>query len=150
VGTDSHRRRAMHSLEQLNHLRISGDYGINVREQSGYVPPPLVGIWARWPYLHNNSVPNLCALLTAGPERASTYWSGEARDPQTDFDFECNGYPLGPKTPPAWRADRAHFFDSARQGLSNRGHDEGIFLHNGRDLLSAADKRDLIRFLQTL
>lgn len=147
VGTDPHRRQGMKSLEQLNNLDISKRNGIVIEPQTGYVPPPLVGIWARWPYFHNNSVPSLCAVLTPGPLRPVTYWAREAIDPGTDFDADCNGYPLRPA---AADAPKEFFFDSRRAGLSNRGHDEKILVENGKELLNAGEKRDLIRFMQTL
>jgi len=146
VGTDPQRYRGMKSLEQLNRLVISQQNGIRIEAQRGYVPPPLVGIWARWPYFHNNSAPSLCAVLTPGPKRPVTYWARPAIDPQTDFDAECNGYPA---TPPA-NAPREHHFDTRREGLSNRGHDERILLRDGEEILSPQQKRDLIRYLQTL
>jgi cytochrome c553 len=149
VGTDPYRRLGMKSLEQLNDLAISKRNHIRIEAQEGYVPPPLVGIWARWPYMHNNSVPNLCALLTASAKRPKIYYSGEAQDPQKDFDFECNGYPLGDKAPAAWKTPE-HSYDTRVTGLSNAGHDEGIFLENGKELLTTQQKRDLILFLQTL
>jgi hypothetical protein len=34
--------------------------------------------------------------------------------------------------------------------LSNLGHDARIFVVEGREIFSPADKRDLVRFLQTL
>lgn len=149
VGTDPYRRQGMKSLEQLNKLAISQKNGVVIKAQDGYVPPPLVGIWARWPYFHNNSIPNLCALLTPGPLRPRAYYSGEANDPEKDFDFECNGYPLGAKTPSSWKT-KVHLYNSDFRGLSNRGHDERIFLKDGKELLSPEDKKNLITFLQTL
>lgn len=149
VGTDSYRRIGMKSLEQLNDLTISQKNNIRIKAQPGYVPPPLVGIWARWPYFHNNSVPNLCALLTPGSKRPIAYYSGEANNTQTDYDFACGGYPLGEKTPVQWRT-KDHLYDTRRKGMSNRGHDEGIFLRNGQEILSQNQKLDLIKFLQTL
>ena len=149
VGTDSHRRRGMKSLERLNDLAISKANGVVIKEQAGYVPPPLVGIWARWPYFHNNSAPSLCAVLTPAPQRPKGYYAGEASDRERDFDSECNGYPLGEKTPADWKQDKFRY-DTRRRGLSNSGHDEGIFLKNGKEILSPEDKRDLIQFLQTL
>ena len=56
----------------------------------------------------------------------------------------------GAALPSAWRADLEALYDSTLPGLSNAGHDEGIFLEFGFELLSEADKRDLIAFLQTL
>ena len=63
VGTDPYRYRGMQSLVALNNLALSQESGVVIKPQHGYVPPPLVGIWARWPYFHNNSVPSLCAVL---------------------------------------------------------------------------------------
>ncbi|MCB0420178.1 MAG: hypothetical protein KDD61_04235 [Bdellovibrionales bacterium] len=150
VGTDPHRYRAMNSLVQLNQLAISRNNGIQIQTQKGYVPPPLVGIWARWPYLHNNSIPNLCVLLTPSKKRPKTYWAGDAIDTARDFDSTCNGYPLGSKTPREWKLHKEKFFDSRRSGMRNYGHDERIFIKNGKNLLSNQDRIDLIQFLQTL
>lgn len=149
VGTDTYRSRGMKSLEQLNRLAISQKNGILIRAEEGYVPPPLVGIWARWPYFHNNSVPSLCALLTAGKDRPRIYYSGEALDPETDFDSQCNGYPVGAATPRSWKTSE-RLYDTRKAGMSNLGHDEDIFLENGRELLLPEQKRALIQFLQTL
>lgn len=149
VGTDPNRYLAMKGLEKLNLLRISKEYGINIRTQKGYVPPPLVGIWARWPYLHNNSVANLCELLTPAKNRVSYYYSGPAISNELDFDFDCNGYPLGQKVPKAWKS-REFLFDTKLPGLSNLGHDENIFIKDNMDILSPQQKHDLIKFLQTL
>jgi mono/diheme cytochrome c family protein len=149
VGTDSYRRESMKSLEKLNDLEISKNQNILVKAQDGYVPPPLVGIWARWPYLHNNAIPNLCALLTRSSERPRTYYAGPAIDRQRDFDSECNGYPLD-QVPSQWLWNDEYYYDSRIEGMSNRGHDEGIFIKNGQELLSSQDKKDLIIFLQTL
>lgn len=149
VGTDPYRYRGMKSLEKLNALAISERNGILIRAQKGYVPPPLVGIWARWPYFHNNSVPSLCAVLSAQAERPPTYFSGEAQVAETDFDADCNGYPLSEKTPESWKNPK-HFYDTRQLGMGNQGHDEGIFLTNGKELFSQQQKRALIQFLQTL
>lgn len=149
VGTDPYRYRGMKSLEQLNRLTISKKNGILIRAQEGYVPPPLVGIWARWPYFHNNSVPSLCAVLTASKDRPVFYYSGEANDREKDFDSECNGYPLGKNTPENWKTSE-HLYDTHRAGMGKMGHDEDIFLENGKELLLPEQKRALIQFLQTL
>lgn len=150
VGTDSTRWKGMESLLRLNDLAISKDNGVKLVIGEGYVPPPLEGIWARWPYFHNNSAPSLCSVLSNEADRPVTYWSGEALDRELDFDFDCNGYPTGDATPSGWSESREHLYDSRRPGLSNRGHDIGILSRNGEDLLSPAEKKALIVFLQTL
>lgn len=151
VGTDPYRALGMRSLERrLNPLAFSRTNGIRIEAQKGYVPPPLEGIWARWPYFHNNSAPSLCAVLSRGPDRPETYLAGEANDRDRDFDRDCNGYPLGDRVPSDWQKEKARAFDSRRDGLGRLGHDEGIFVRDGKELLSAKEKRDLIRYLQTL
>lgn len=149
VGTDPNRWKGMASLLQLNDLAISKNNGIKVKLQEGYVPPPLVGIWARWPYFHNNSIPNLCALMTPPENRPSVYYSGEALNKDTDFDFECNGYPLGNNTPFAWRRE-GFKFDTRKPGLSNSGHYKMFLNENGSEALTLEDKKALIHYLQTL
>ncbi len=149
VGTDRFRSQGMASLVALNKLEISQRNQTLVKTQVGYVPPPLVGIWARWPYLHNNSVPDLCSLLTSARNRPVTYYAGEAINPNSDFDSQCNGYPKGAKAPSAWKTNN-RLYDTRRKGLGNVGHDEGIVSRNGVDIFSQEQKLDLIQFLQTL
>lgn len=149
VGTDPYRRLGMKSLEKLNDLSISKTNHIVIKEQKGYVPPPLVGIWARWPYFHNNSVPSLCAVLTAATQRPKTYYAGEALNTATDFDPDCNGYPTIEHVPPDWLQEK-YLYNTARKGMSNSGHDLDIFIKDGQEILTPADKKALIKFLQTL
>ena len=149
VGTDAYRRKGMKSLEQLNNLSISKANKIVIKEQKGYVPPPLVGIWARWPYFHNNSVPSLCAVLTPAAQRPTSYYAGDAINTATDFDPDCNGYPTAEHTPEAWKQP-LYFYDTTRKGMSNLGHDVDIFIKDGQEILTSADKKALIKFLQTL
>lgn len=150
VGTDAQRNKGMESLLALNDLAISKKSDTVIKVQKGYVPPPLVGIWARFPYFHNNSAPNLCAVLTRSEDRPATYYSGEAKDPEVDFDEACNGYPTGDNVPESWLSDPDALYDSSIPGLSNRGHDEGVFLKDGVELFTPEQKRDIIEFLQTL
>lgn len=151
VGTDPGRYLGMKEFsDDLNRLQISKTIGTVVEPQKGYVPPPLDGIWSRWPYFHNNSIPNLCALLTRASERPKTYHAGAAKNKHTDFDQTCVGYPLGEKTPLAWKQDPEYFYNTHLEGLSNSGHDERIFLNNGQEIYSWEQKLELIEFLKTL
>lgn len=144
VGTDPHRRLSVQFIQDINELELSEKYDFELVPQDGYVPPPLVGIWARWPYFHNNSAPTLCAVLTPAEQRPAVYHYGNITNRAVDFDSGCNGYPLD--APP-------HFdqvFDTTNAGMGNMGHDEGIFVDGGEPHFSSAQKTDLIRFLQTL
>lgn len=148
VGTDPQRRQAMDSLLQLNDLQISRDSGIKIVTQPGYVPPPLIGIWARYPYFHNNSAPTLCDVLSPVKMRTKEYLAREAVSLKDDFDQDCNGYPR--KT--IWPADKLSekFFDTRREGQSNVGHEQMLLNDEGREKLSTQQKEDLIRYLQLL
>lgn len=149
VGTDPYRYITMKSLEKLNELKISKDHNVVIKSQKGYVPPPLVGIWARWPYLHNNSIPNLCALMTPPHRRPQSFFMGAPIDKNKDFDFDCNGYPTGRKTPLSWINNE--IFLAGRPGLSNSGHYRGIFTtKEGEERFTQEQKQSLIVFLQTL
>ncbi len=151
VGTDPNRAKAGQWVaEALNPLAILKEFGIKLEPQNGYVPPPLVGIWARFPYFHNNSAPNLCAVLTPASQRPKSYQPGEIVDRERDYDWECGGYPLGEKTPKEWFKSKARFYDTTKPGLSNSGHDERIFVKNGVYLLEGEKRGDLIEFLKTL
>jgi cytochrome c2 len=150
VGTDPGRYLGMKEFaEDLNRLQISKSLKTIVEPQKGYVPPPLEGIWARWPYFHNNSIPNLCALLTPGPKRPKTYYAGKAVDKERDFDQNCVGYPLGEKTPAQWK-EKDYFYDTNLEGLSNSGHDERILIKDGKEVFNDMQKAELIEFLKTL
>jgi hypothetical protein len=116
-------------------------------ERIGYQAPPLGGIWASAPYLHNGSIPTLHALLDSStrPDRFT-------RPPSTDFD-QYDAQHVG------WKFHRvsdqelaaqkrspheAHFlFDTSRFGLGNQGHTFG-------DKLSEVQRMDLIEYLKTL
>jgi hypothetical protein len=151
VGTDPGRYLGMKEFaDDLNRLQISKDIKTVVEPQKGYVPPPLEGIWSRWPYFHNNSIPNLCALLTVHTLRPKTYVAGKAINKQTDFDQECVGYPIGDKAPEAWKNDKDYFYDTQLEGLSNSGHDVKIFIKEGKEIYTQAEKSELIEFLKTL
>lgn len=151
VGTDPGRYLGMKAFaSDLNALKISKTIGTIVEPQKGYVPPPLEGIWSRYPYFHNNSVPNLCALLTPSSQRPKTYWAGPAVDKEKDFDHECVGYPTGNKTPESWKKVDDYFYNTKLDGLSNSGHDQNIFIKDGREIYSQEQKRALIEFLKTL
>ncbi|PKN56131.1 MAG: hypothetical protein CVU56_17705 [Deltaproteobacteria bacterium HGW-Deltaproteobacteria-14] len=151
VGTDPQRAEGMASFAgRLNALAISVWMGTVVEVQGGYVPPPLEGIWARYPYLHNQSVPTLCALLTPAAERPTSFWMGPSDDPDTDFDPACVGFPLGDAVPTSWQADPHAFFDTTTPGLSNAGHDAWLRDEAGAPRFDAAQRADLIEFLKTL
>ncbi len=140
VGTDPQRAAGMADFaEALNGLVLSARMGTRVAVSTGYAPPPLDGIWSRFPYLHNGSVPTLCDLLRPAAERPPSFTVGPADDPETDFDGACVGLPATP--PAAWTEDPANLVDTTLPGLGNGGHEIAV---------DELDRRDLIEFLKTL
>ncbi len=151
VGTDPYRRKGMgYFAEDLNRLKISKSIGTVVQEQKGYVPPPLVGIWARWPYFHNNSVPSLYDVLTPAERRPMTYISVPAEDKYLDFDQEKNGYPEKENVRQKYKNDKNHLFDTRIRGLSNSGHTKMLLNSDGSEKFTHDQKKELIHFLKTL
>jgi cytochrome c5 len=151
VGTDDDRLRnntprfmqlvAVSPLADV--LRTHPDY------ERGYLAPRLEGVWARFPYLHNGSVPNLQALLTKAADRPRAFSLHDAGEV-----YRFDSLRLGLSTPAPGSADEAaliaaglrgdrNAYDVGRVGHSNRGHEFGTEL-------DAGDKLDLIEYLKTL
>lgn len=151
VGTDPHRwQGTKYFADDLNRLAISKWMKTKVVPQEGYVPPPLVGLWARYPYFHNNSVPSLCDILSKPKDRTVVFYQGPADDPETDFDSDCVGYPTGRDIPKTWYKEKEAKFDTRKPGLSNSGHSKMFLNDDGSEKYSPIEKKELIMFLKTL
>lgn len=151
VGTDPLRADGMRAFaDRLNALAISEWMQTVVEPQAGYVPPPLDGIWGRYPYLHNGSVPTLCALLSPVDERPVMFRAGPSEDAEADFDAECVGYPTGEAVPAAWAEVEDSLIDTTQPGLGNGGHTEMLDGSDGNPPLGADERADLVEFLKTL
>ncbi|MBV1703137.1 MAG: c-type cytochrome [Hyphomicrobiales bacterium] len=113
---------------------------ITVRRGRGYVAPPLSGLWASAPYLHNGSVPTLADMLTPILRPRRFMVGGHALDfNRVGLRLTAHGsYPSDyrPFSTPVW-------IDTKALGRSNQGHHQG-------EMLSAADKRALIEYLKLL
>jgi mono/diheme cytochrome c family protein len=112
----------------------------------GYVAPPLDGIWATAPYLHNDSVPTLAALLES-PARPR-YWELARSDAGLPlYDQEGVGWRYlrlseGKSGARSWEA-RHRVYDTTQKGYGNGGHAFG-------DALDPQERRALIEYLKTL
>ena len=110
----------------------------------GYVPPPLDGIWATAPFLHNGSVPNLEMLLNS-PTRP-TYWKKPAVFDSETLEQDVVGWPFEVVSvghADAAQSERKYIYDTTLQGYSNEGHVYG-------DLLTSVERKQLIEYLKTL
>jgi mono/diheme cytochrome c family protein len=119
------------------------DYGADevIVDPAGYVAPPLDGIWASAPYLHNGSVPTLWHLLH--PHRRPAVWlrSEDGYD-TANVGLEVqtfDGLPADATSP----VQRRRYFDTRKPGKSAAGH-----LYP--DGLDATQKRALLEYLKTL
>jgi len=151
VGSEGGRNQGMRDLESpLNSLEISQRFEVQIESQEGYVPPPLVGIFSRYPYLHNASIPNLCELLTPANLRVKDFYAGPAENWSTDFDDDCVGYPVGRNVPQGWTQEKSWQVHTNISGRKSIGHDQMLFNRNGIEKFSPQNKKDLISFLKTL
>lgn len=151
VGTSPQRARGMEAFaDRLNALAVSHWMETVVEVQEGYVPPPLDGIWARYPYLHNASVPSLCEMIRPARYRTPVFWMGPDEDPDTDFDHDCIGLPVGEAVPESWKSNPRNRFDTSVPGLSNQGHESFLMDRDGNEILDEDARRDLLEFLRTL
>ena len=151
IDTDPYRKNGMkYFAEDLNRLKISKTMGTVVKPQKGYVPPPLVGIWARWPYFHNNSAPSLYAVLTPSAMRPKSYIAVPSIDKVLDFDMEKNGYPAPRYIQNKYKKRPELKYNTLKKGMSNSGHTVMLLNQDGGPKFNHKEKLELIEFLRTL
>jgi mono/diheme cytochrome c family protein len=103
----------------------------------GYVAPPLDGIWATAPYLHNASVPTLEDLLDS--PRRPVFWKRIFENTEANYDKEKVGWKYSVETA---KTD-VDTYDTTLPGYGNMGHKFG-------DRLSAEERKAVIEYLKTL
>jgi hypothetical protein len=148
VGTDPERVMGIsdRSVEHYNSTWLGEIHPVNTK-RVGYQAPPLDGIWASAPYLHNGSVPTLHALLDS-PTRPARF----LRPASTDFDHYDTAH-VGwkfqtiakdvPSHKPTTKHEAHYLYDTARFGLGNGGHTFG-------DKLTEEQRMELIEYLKSL
>jgi mono/diheme cytochrome c family protein len=112
--------------------------------QSGYIAPPLDGIWATAPFFHNGSVPTLEGVLDSS--KRPKYWVRTSYD-STDYDQTTVGWNFtaithGQADEPTALA-RVKIYDTTLPGYGKAGHTFG-------DDLSSDDRAAVIEYLKTL
>lgn len=109
----------------------------------GYVAPPLDGVWATAPYLHNGAVPTIAVLLDSSTR--PTYWRHDGAEP--DYDQAALGWQYQ-----ALEQGREQFasleeqkwvYDTTRPGYGNQGHGFG-------DELTGPERTAVLEYLKTL
>jgi Cytochrome c len=149
IGTDPARSVGLSDrlVAHFNKTWLGAESPVDTK-RVGYQAPPLDGIWATAPYLHNGSVPTLHALLAS-----STRPARFTRPPSTDFvhyDKAHIGWKFTEVSAEelASTARRSPFqakfvVDTSRFGMTNGGHTFG-------DDLSESERLDLIEYLKSL
>jgi len=111
----------------------------------GYQAPPLDGIWATAPYLHNGSVPTLYHVLKS--DARPKLYTRSFRTDRADYDSEKVGWKYTelatPPDPKAHPHERRKVYDTSQPGRSNTGHTFG-------DDLTDAERMAVIEYLKTL
>ena len=103
--------------------------------EAGYMAPPLDGIWATAPYLHNGSVPTLADLLESTRRPGLWERSGDVGD----YDQQKVGWKYKMKS----NARGKWTYNTNLPGYSNSGHDFG-------DKLTRSQRSAVIEYLKTL
>jgi mono/diheme cytochrome c family protein len=109
----------------------------------GYIAPPLDGVWATAPYLHNGSVPTLAALMDSSSR--PRYWRFAAEEPEYDpqgLGWHSVEVSHGKEGAMSWE-ERNRIYDTSLHGYSNEGHTFG-------DELTPDERAALLEYLKTL
>lgn len=112
-----------------------GDMPAKLDPYNGYIAPPLDGIWATAPYLHNGSVPNLEALLNSRdrPE----YWKRNFKSHHYDTEKMACDYQV------VNNPEEKGIYNTKKRGYSKEGHYFG-------DKLTNSERKALLEYLKTL
>jgi mono/diheme cytochrome c family protein len=145
VGTDAVRLTKL-TREFRDYYRKSwfgrgGEQGYEY--PTGYVAPPLDGVWASAPYFHNGSVPTVYGVLTAEARPKYFRRLGGAKE----YDAKDLGLKVEALAAPASKdaapEARRRVVDTTLTGLGNQGHPFGFKLNE-------KEKRQVIEYLKTL
>lgn len=109
-----------------------------MKPSAGYMAPPLDGVWATAPYLHNASVPSLQDLLNSS--QRPTYWS--VTKSSSGLDYEINDK-IGLVYVVESKGKNKKVYDTTLPGYGNQGHYFG-------DELSEDERSAILEYLKTL
>jgi len=144
VGTDPELSNRYTQSSELNDYFLdwfntgwfgSGTAPLQLFAEGGYIAPPLDGIWATAPYLHNGSVPTLADVLNS--KNRPVYWSRSFND--TDYDIEKVGWNYMRENSKTSK----NTYDTTFKGYGKEGHIFG-------DELSETERQSLLEYLKTL
>lgn len=149
--------------DRTRHTGISGEFGefynsswfsreipmgtnqqLKARKTPGYQAPPLDGIWATAPYLHNGSVPTIWHLMRS-KQRPKHFTRSFSTDSDA-YDWEKLGWKTREVELSATRnappIEKRKVYDTSLKGRGNAGHAFGDHLTDG-------EVSQLIEYLKT-
>lgn len=150
IGTDRTRfdgftERASAHYNAMWFAKEKGDAGYTVTQPTGYQAPPLDGVWATAPYLHNGSVPTLAGVLNS--KARPRIFTRSYRTTRADFDADNVGWKVETLDQPAATTLPGYLqrkvYDTTAPGRGNQGHTFG-------DHFTDAERRAVIEYLKTL
>lgn len=109
------------------------------RPEKGYVAPKMWGVWSRFPYLHNMSVPTVYDLISEPASRPKKFSLKNAGERER-FDEEKMGLTLVTKD-----MVKRRLYDTSRNGSSNQGHYFESFKS-----FTHENKLEIVEYLKTL
>jgi len=110
----------------------------------GYVAPPLDGIWATAPFLHNGSVPSLRAVLDQSSRPPLWRHRNQSALNKDDYDQRNMGWKFDVIDRSQMGATKPlEVYDTERRGYSNTGHPFG-------NHLSDSQRSAILEYLKTL
>jgi mono/diheme cytochrome c family protein len=125
--------------------REKGDDGYKAAMPTGYQAPPLDGVWATAPYLHNGSVPTLYDMLNS--KTRPKVFTRSFKTGEEDFDKIKVGWKVRILEKDADRTlsayERRKVYDTTAPGRGNQGHTFG-------DDLTDEQRQAVIEYLKTL
>jgi hypothetical protein len=112
-------------------------------QRQSYLAPPLDGIWASPPYLHNGAVPTLYHILH--PDQRPAVWKVIDYEGYDDHrvGLLVDQFDAVPVSPSMTASDHRRYFDTSIYGQSNAGH---LF----SDQLNEDEKTAVLEYLKTL
>jgi mono/diheme cytochrome c family protein len=115
------------------------------RLTAGYQAPPLDGIWATAPYLHNGSVPTVYGVLNSKTRPkvfTRSYRTGKEDYDPLDLGWKFTSLDKGPD-PRLPGIERRKVYDTTQPGRGNAGHAYG-------DKLSEDERKAVLEYLKRL
>jgi len=146
MDTDPVRMELLKSAQTAKAINesIMGEY-IRAVDPIGYVAPPLNGIWATAPYLHNGSIPTLAHFFNPETRPEKFFVGGQKLNYElvgVDGYLDDQGIWTYPDGYEPWA--NSALFDTTKEGHSAKGHTIPF------DEMNELEKQAVIEYLKTL